>query len=80
MQDSRRVQILARRLREARRGAGLSQMESAARLGKSQSYVSRCEAGLRRMDVFELAEFARVYGKGLAFLVENLAGRGEDRG
>lgn len=74
------MQILARRLREARRGARLSQTESAARLGRSQSYVSRCEAGLRRMDVFELAEFARVYGKGLEFFVENLAGRGEDKG
>lgn len=74
------MRLLARRLREARRGAGLSQMECAARLGRSQSYVSRCEAGLHRLDVFELAEFARVYGKGLEFFVENLAGRGEVRG
>ena len=80
MRETKRWRVLARRLREARRGAGLSQMECAARLGKPQSYVSRCEAGLRRVDVFELAEFARVYGKGLDFFVENLAGRGENKG
>ena len=78
MRDTKRVRMLAQRLRDARRDTGLSQMESAARLGRSQSYISRCEAGLRRMDVFELAEFARVYEKGLAFFVENLAGRGEN--
>lgn len=80
MQTSRRMRVLARRLREARREAGLSQMECAARLGRPQSYVSRCEAGLRRVDVFELAQFARVYGKGLEFFVENLAGHAEDKG
>ena len=70
MAEENRVRTLAHKLREARKAAGLNQIESAARLGKSQSYVSRCEAGRRRIDVFELAEFARVYGKAIGFFLE----------
>ena len=53
------------RLRAAREQAGLSQVEVARRLGKPQSYVSKCESGERRVDVVELAAFAAVYGKAL---------------
>lgn len=49
-------------LRAARLAAGLSQAQVARRLGKPQSYVSKCESGERRVDVVELAQFARVYG------------------
>lgn len=51
------------RLRSARVSAGLSQAEAARRLGWAQSVVSKCEAGERRVDVVELAQLARVYGK-----------------
>jgi len=44
-------------------------MQSAQRLRKPQSYVSRCEAGRRRVDIFELQEFARVYQKPLTYFV-----------
>lgn len=69
MGNKNRARMLASRLRQARRAAGLSQMESAERLQKPQSYISRCEAGRRRVDIFELQEFARVYQKPLTFFV-----------
>jgi ribosome-binding protein aMBF1 (putative translation factor) len=49
-------------LRKAREGAGLSQEKAARKLGKPQSFVSKCESGERRVDVVELIEFCRVYG------------------
>jgi len=58
-----------RRLRQARQEAGLTQAEAAQRLGKPQSYVSKCESGERRVDVVELSDFAGLYGKGLDFFV-----------
>lgn len=72
MESKDRARNLAMKLREARRRAGLSQIESAARLHKPQSYVSRCESGARRIDIFELEAFAQVYGKPLTFFVANL--------
>jgi hypothetical protein len=38
-------------------------MEVAGRLGRPQSFVSKCESGERRVDVVELVEFSRLYGK-----------------
>jgi transcriptional regulator with XRE-family HTH domain len=73
MGNANRARMLASKLRQARRAARLSQMQSAERLRKPQSYVSRCEAGRRRIDIFELQEFARVYQKPLTFFVENLS-------
>ena len=57
------------RLSRARQKAGLTQVEVAERLGRPQSYVSKCESGERRVDVIELAEFARLYRKRLEFFV-----------
>lgn len=51
-----------KRLRGARERAGLTQAETARRLGKPQSYISKCESGERRVDVVELKAFARAYG------------------
>jgi transcriptional regulator with XRE-family HTH domain len=47
---------------EARRDAGLSQEAVAERLGRPQSYVSKCENGTRRMDVVEFVEMAKAVG------------------
>jgi transcriptional regulator with XRE-family HTH domain len=51
-----------RRLLEAREKAGLTQGEVAERLDTYASFVSKCEAGERRLDVVELAALCRVYG------------------
>lgn len=57
------------RLREARERAGLTQVEVSKRLKVPQSFVSKCESGERRIDVVELAAFARVYRRPLTFFV-----------
>jgi len=44
-------------LRETREKAGLTQGELAERLGETQSFVSKCERGERRMDIVELRAF-----------------------
>jgi len=48
-------------LREARIKAGLTQIETAARLRQPQSFVAKCESGERRVDVAELIAFCRAY-------------------
>lgn len=45
---------------EERQNAGLSQQEVADRLGRPQTYVSKCELGTRRMDVVEFLEIAEI--------------------
>lgn len=58
------------RLREARRAAGLTQVEAAARLGVPQTFISRVELGERRIDPLELQEFADLYGKPIGYFLE----------
>jgi transcriptional regulator with XRE-family HTH domain len=57
------------RLREARLIAGLTQTDAAAALRRPQSFVSKCESGERRIDVIELEDFARLYGKPIRFFL-----------
>jgi transcriptional regulator with XRE-family HTH domain len=57
------------RLRAAREGARLTQVQVAKRLRVPQSFVSKCESGERRVDVVELAAFARLYRRPLAFFL-----------
>ena len=58
------------RLRKARQGAGLKQVEVASRLGKPQSYVSKIEQGERRLDIAELKKIADIYKKSLDYFVK----------
>jgi transcriptional regulator with XRE-family HTH domain len=55
------------RLREARQQAGLTQEEAACRLGKHQSFLSKCESGERRVDFVELLALAELYGVDIGF-------------
>ena len=48
-------------LRAARERAGLTQQDVAAKLGLYASFVSKVEAGERRLDVVELAVFCKAY-------------------
>ncbi len=57
------------RLRQARKEMGLTQAQVAMQLGKPQSYVAKCESGERRVDVVELSEFAKLYGKPLNYFL-----------
>ena len=58
--------IFLEKLKRARLQAGLTQAEVAKKLKKKQSYVSKCESGERRVDIAELKEFARLYGKSVS--------------
>jgi transcriptional regulator with XRE-family HTH domain len=58
------------RLVDARKQAGLTQVEVATRLGKAHSFVSKCELGERRVDFVELQQFAKIYGKDLTFFAD----------
>ena len=58
------------RLVEARKQAGLTQVEVAERLGKARSFISKCELGERRVDFVELQQLAKIYGKDLRFFVD----------
>lgn len=51
---------------------GITQEEMAARLGESQSFVSKCERGERRMDIVELREFCKAMGLTLEKFVKQL--------
>lgn len=57
-------------LKKARLEAGLDQVEVAERLGKTQSHVSKVEAGQRRIDIVALKEYAKVYKKDLSFFIK----------
>lgn len=62
---------IAVKLRELRETLGLSQGEVAEKLNKTQSYVSRCETGNRRLDIFELEAFAKLYGKPISYFLSS---------
>jgi transcriptional regulator with XRE-family HTH domain len=60
---------MLRRLKEARQLAGFTQANAAATLKRPQSFVSKCESGERRIDVIELDDFAKLYGKAIQFFL-----------
>jgi transcriptional regulator with XRE-family HTH domain len=45
-------------LRDARKSAGLTQIQLSEKLGKNQSYISNIERGQRRIDVVEFIKVA----------------------
>ncbi len=57
-------------LRTARLEAGLSQHELAERLGEPQSFVSKYESGVRRLDLLELRQIAVALDISLTSLVQ----------
>ena len=59
-------------LREAREAAGLSQMQAARKMGRLQSFVSKCESGERRVDVIELRKFCEAYEMSTARFLKKL--------
>lgn len=57
-------------LKKARLEAGLDQIEVAELIGRTQSHVSKVEAGQRRIDITALKEYARIYKKPIDFFIE----------
>lgn len=65
-------QYMLRRLREAREGSGLTQVQVANALGRYQSFVTKCELGERRLDPIDLARFAKLYRKPISYFLPKL--------
>ena len=60
--------VFLRLLKEAREQAGTTQEQLAARLGQTQSFISKCERGERRLDVVEAGTFCMALGISLSDL------------
>ncbi len=60
---------LVEQLKKARKEIGMDQKDVAKALGKTQSYVSKIEAGQRRIDVIQLKDFAIIYKKDISFFI-----------
>ncbi|MFD6073609.1 helix-turn-helix domain-containing protein [Amycolatopsis lurida] len=69
---SAEYQRLCAVLRELRLEAGLTQVQVAERLQEPQSFVSKYEAGERRLDVVELHHVAAALGSNVQAVVERL--------
>lgn len=60
---SQKYATFRKRLLQARKDAGLTQVDVANALGKPQSFVAKSELGERRVDALELVQFAKLYKK-----------------
>ena len=54
---TREYDVLREMLRDYRRRARLTQIDLAARLNETQSFISKCERGERRLDLVQLRAF-----------------------
>lgn len=66
-----RYRAFIKRLRQARVEAGLTQLELGEAIGRSQTWVSKCELGERRVDFVELQDLASALGKPLEWFSEH---------
>ncbi len=61
---------IVEQLKKARQEAGLEQTEVAKLLGRTQSHISKVEAGQRRIDIVALKELAKIYKKDINFFLK----------
>jgi transcriptional regulator with XRE-family HTH domain len=54
--------VIGETLRAFRVEAGLTQVDLASRLGRSQNYVSQAETGQKRLDGLQLLDWSRACG------------------
>ena len=59
-------------LRAHRVEAGVTQAELSLKLGRSQSFVSDVERGVRRLDLIELRDICHLIGQDLGAFVQEL--------
>lgn len=69
---TKRYAIFREQLQEARTAAGLSQEQLAKKMGWDQTYVSKIESGVRRVDVVELIGICEVLGLEASQFVKGL--------
>ena len=72
---TREYQVLLQVLHAAREKAGVTQIELANRLGRSQSFVSKCERGERRLDVVQLRQICHALGTTLPKVINEFERR-----
>lgn len=70
--SSNQYRVFLDLLKEARRDAGLTQGELAERMNATQSFVSKCERGERRLDVIELRIWCDALGRSFVGFVTKL--------
>jgi transcriptional regulator with XRE-family HTH domain len=70
--NSQEYKVFLRELRASRRRSGLTQVDLAAKIGETQSFVSKCERGERRLDVVEVRAFCRAFGVSFSTFVRHL--------
>jgi len=78
--QSPRHQALATLLREYREASGLSQCDLAAIIDEPQSFVSKFEGGVRRLDLVELEQVTHAFGVRLIDFVQAFEERQADEG
>ncbi|MBI1784580.1 helix-turn-helix transcriptional regulator [Candidatus Sumerlaeota bacterium] len=69
---SKEYRLVLAHLIQARQKAGLTQAQLADRLAETQSFISKCERGERRLDVVELRRFCKAIGVSFLELVRRL--------
>ena len=69
---SEQQEVFLEALRSAREQAKLTQSEVALRLDVQQSDISKCERGVRRLDVVELRAWIQALGQGFPEFVTDL--------
>lgn len=67
---NKQYQEMLRRLRDARRKAGMTQSQVALAIKRPQSFISKCESGERRIDAIELATYAKLYHKKITWFIQ----------
>ena len=63
---------IVEKLKVARNEVGYNQKMVAKLLWKSQSYVSKVEAGQRNIDIVEIKNFAEIYKKDITYFIFHL--------
>ena len=66
---SRNYRLFLDQLSAARKRARFTQQQLAEHLGVTQSFVSKCERGERRLDIVELREWCRALNISLSAFV-----------
>lgn len=70
--SSKEYRIFLAHLRAAREAVGMSQVELAVRLKDTQTFVSKCERGERRIDLIEFLHWCTALGISASVFLQNL--------
>jgi transcriptional regulator with XRE-family HTH domain len=60
---------IPKKLKQVREEFGLTQQQVAGLLKRPQSYVSRCEMGIKHLEIKDLEAFCRIYKKTISFFL-----------